>query len=563
MKRAGKALVFGDDTRSFLATVRALGRQGIEVHAAPFDFGAPALRSRYIARCHHLPYYLDGGGEWLDAMRRLLREEHYQLIIPCDERALLPLCLHREELSAMSALAIPGAKALDAFFDKVRTRALASELGVPVAGGRLLGEHEDAAGIIASLGLPIVLKQPMSYALPELYVRASTSIVHEAGALRAFLAARPDPAAPLLLEQLFEGAGVGVSVLSHEGEVLQAFEHHRAHELDGSSYYRKSMALDPDRLDAVRRLCAATSYTGVAMFEFKVKPDGRWILIEVNARPWGSLPLPVSLGVDFPYRLYQLLVHGQRSGHAAYPLEHYGRNLMLDFWQARVQAAALPAGARWAHWGRWLAGFHRVLLGREHQDACVLDDMAPGLKELHDLVGGRVAALRARLGQPVAAGSGLAARLASLEAASKAPIRILFVCQGNINRSSYAEHKARSLFGPRYEFSSAGMLPRNRRPSPAVAIAAAGQRGVDLAAHRSRHASAAILNDADLVIAFDQINLRALAARQGSAANAHLLGEAIGRGEIIDPEGHSEATFAKVYAEIDACLQALAAARQA
>jgi len=33
--RTRKALVLGDDTRSFLTIVRSLGRQGIEVHAAP------------------------------------------------------------------------------------------------------------------------------------------------------------------------------------------------------------------------------------------------------------------------------------------------------------------------------------------------------------------------------------------------------------------------------------------------------------------------------------------------------------------------------------------------
>ena len=72
MSGRAKVLVIGDDTRSFLSTVRSLGRQGIEVHAAPFDFRSPALASRYIRATHFLPYYLDGGLEWLDAMRRLL-----------------------------------------------------------------------------------------------------------------------------------------------------------------------------------------------------------------------------------------------------------------------------------------------------------------------------------------------------------------------------------------------------------------------------------------------------------------------------------------------------------
>ena len=50
------------------------------------------------------------------------------------------------------------------------------------------------------------------------------------------------------------------------------------------------------------------------MFEFRVdNGSGAWALLEVNARPWGSLPLPVALGADFPYRWYRLLVEGDRN----------------------------------------------------------------------------------------------------------------------------------------------------------------------------------------------------------------------------------------------------------
>lgn len=55
-----KVLVIGDDMRSFLATVRSLGRQGLQVHAAPYDMSSPALTSRYIQQVHPLPFYLDG-----------------------------------------------------------------------------------------------------------------------------------------------------------------------------------------------------------------------------------------------------------------------------------------------------------------------------------------------------------------------------------------------------------------------------------------------------------------------------------------------------------------------
>jgi len=568
MNGPDKVLVIGDDTRSFLSTVRSLGRQGVEVHVAPFDFRAPALASRYIRAVHFLPYYLDGGREWLDAIRVLLREQRFALVIPCDERGLLPLCLHRDELEALCPLAIPSPQALDIFFNKVKTRALAESVGVPVAAGRMLARGDTVDSIVADIGLPVVIKEPESYALPELYVRTSTRIIDERAALDAWLA-RHDHAAPILLEQMFPGFGLGVSVLCHEGKVLQAFEHHRAHEMNGSSYYRKSAPLDPARLAAVERMVAASSYTGLAMFEFKVNPaDGRWILIEVNARPWGSLPLPVSIGVDFPYRLYRLLARREPTPAVDYPAGRYCRNLVQDMWQARSGAARLVRQPHRfaAHCAGWLWSFHRVALGREHHDTLVLDDMGPGLRELRAIAGPRLQALLGRRRKGPVPAAQLPQRLAELAAGATRPVEVLFVCQGNINRSSYAELKSKQLFDAgRFHFGSAGMLPRNRRGSPAVAIAAAARHGVDMAAHRSRHASAALLEGADLVIAFDEINLNAIAARYPALKNRiFLLGESgadtAAGAQILDPEGKDEATFLSTYRRIDACLARLAQA---
>jgi predicted ATP-grasp superfamily ATP-dependent carboligase/protein-tyrosine-phosphatase len=561
MRAGDKVLVLGDDTRSFLATVRSLGRQGLEVHVAPFDFTAPSLRSRYIRARHLLPYYLDGGSAWLAAMTALLREQHYALVIPCDERTLLPLCQHREELGQYSVLAIPDPQALDVFFDKHRTRELARAEGVPVAGGRLLTMDDTADGLAAELGLPLVLKNPMSYTWPELYVRTSTRIVATRDELAAWLAEPEHRTRPVLAEQMFPGYGAGVSVLCSRGRVLQAFEHHRAHEVDGSSYYRKSAPLDPARLDAVRRMVAAIGYTGLAMFEFKIDgKSGKWILIEVNARPWGSLPLPVAVGVDFPALLYKLLVRGEESPAVGYRAGVYGRNLMLDLWQTRTTAGGLARtpGALARYLGGWLFGFHRILLGREHHDVAVWDDLKPGLAELGEF-------LRARFGRLAGrrrSATGLGERFRALREADK-PAQVVFVCQGNINRSSYAELRARQLFARSgLTFASAGMLPRNRRSSPGVAIAAAALRGVDMTAHRSRHAFADTLAGADLIVVFDRINQRAIAARYPElAGRVHLLGEAApgadGDPEIHDPEGRDAETFAATYERIDACLRGL------
>lgn len=42
------------------------------------------------------------------------------------------------------------------------------------------------------------------------------------------------------------------------------------------------------------------------MVEFRVAPDGKAYLMEVNARLWGSLQLAIDCGVDFPWLLFQI-----------------------------------------------------------------------------------------------------------------------------------------------------------------------------------------------------------------------------------------------------------------
>ena len=270
-ERPRKVLVIGDDTRSFLATVRSLAKRHIEVHAAPFDFRAPALKSRYVARICYLPYYLGDGTEWLAAVEELFRRERYDLVIPCDERALLPLHHHRDRLAKMCRLAIPNERAMAVFFDKYATRELARSLGIPVARGRLIARTDTVGSIIGEAGLPLAVKPLQSYAMGALHARGKVAIVNNEASLSRILPSVRD--GNHLFEAYLPGDGVGVSVLASRGKILQAFQHRRVHEWNGNGYYRVSAPLSPPLVEATGKIIAATDYTGVAMFEFKVNRE--------------------------------------------------------------------------------------------------------------------------------------------------------------------------------------------------------------------------------------------------------------------------------------------------
>jgi protein-tyrosine-phosphatase/predicted ATP-grasp superfamily ATP-dependent carboligase len=555
----GKVLVFGDDTRSFLAIARSLGRRGIIVHAAPVNFRSPALRSRYIRAIHDLPPWMGEGGEWLAALTRLLQHEHYDLVIPCNETMLLPLQRHRRTLSALARLAIPEDRAIAVLFDKHETRRLAQQVGVRVAAGRLLRADDTAEGIVEEFGSPIVVKPRRSYSLGSLAARGKVQVLGEKAELASLLHG-VDPS-ETLIEQYFGGQGVGVSVLASRGRVLQAFEHHRVREIAGASFYRYSASLTPDLAAACEAIVAALDYTGIAMFEFKINAGGAWILLEVNARPWGSMPLPVALGVDFPHRWYRLMVAGEETPAVTYRTGVYGRNLVPDLQVSLIEAAASRRGRAATTWFFICRGTEllRIFGGKEVHDVLVSDDPRPGLIELREIVQN----LRRRVanGLPGATGRRRQRARVLVGALCRNAARplIMFVCQGNICRSPFAAALLRArLADGRISIGSAGMMPQPGRLTPGFGLEAAAAHGVDLTAHRSAWLTRQLAEEASLLIAFDKTTRRAVLDRYPETRRRlMLLGDVAALGDIPDPIDGGIAKFRRVYGEIMAAITEL------
>ncbi len=386
-KPTGRVLVIGDDMRIFLTVVRALGRAGKTVDAFPYG-PSPALKSRYIARIHEAPVFdLDQQG-WRDRLIGLLRAEAFDIVIPCSDPAIACLDQNRS-LLARQRLAIPPASAMDLFYDKEATHTFCEGLGVAMAPWSRLRPADSAESLVASFGLPLVLKPRRTFFADKDQAREVVEIVDDMPSLTALLS-RIEDRARYLVEGFFPGEGVGVSVLADKGRVLQAFQHRRLREgKGGPSTFRISERLDPALRAATETMSAATGHTGVCMFEFRHNPDtGRWILIEINARFWGSMALPVSLGLDYPNRLYDLMVNGIATPEKPYAAGVLSRNLLLDGFNLLRRIPQL----RVATFGGWLSdagGFAlqplRWLSGRETSDSFVLDDLKPAFWEFTEI----------------------------------------------------------------------------------------------------------------------------------------------------------------------------------
>lgn len=96
---------------------------------------------------------------------------------------------------------------------------------------------------------------------------------------------------------------------------------------------------------------------------------------------------------------------------------------------------------------------------------------------------------------------------------------VFFICYGNICRSPFAEHYARSRAIPeeisRWRFGSAGVGAILGTSSPAPAVQAASRLGVDLRPHRATPVRDLLVRSDDLLVAMDRLVFGTLAVNLG------------------------------------------------
>jgi protein-tyrosine-phosphatase/predicted ATP-grasp superfamily ATP-dependent carboligase len=573
-----RVLVLDADQGSALAVVRSLGRRGLEVDVASATAAPIAAYSRHAAQVLRYPDPLQHEQGFVDWLATQLQRDPYAMVVPVTERSLVPL-VRLYHGPGRDRIAMAPAQALEQVLDKERTMALAASLGVAIPRSREVGSLADAHQAMAGLGWPVVVKPARSvgvragqrvqlsvaYAFDE---RSLDAAVHDA--LRY---------GSVLLQEYFRGDGVGVELIADRGVVRYAFQHRRLHEVPltgGGSSLRISEAVHPALLAASRQLMQALGWHGVAMVEFKLaRATGEFRLMEINGRFWGSLPLAVAAGADFPAMLHELMTTGAVAEHTPARPGVLCRQLARDVdWLEHVLRKAAPPGlVTLPPWQQVLRDTLQVFLPRHHFDIQSLRDPRPGLVDLRRLLSHqwkRSATLWQRrrfLARQCRAAQAHGVAVQQLGAARQ----VLFLCHGNINRSAVAQVYAQSRYGSRFTFKSAGFHEAEGRPADPEMVAQASRQGLDLSAWQSRSLSPALLAGVDLVYVMEQAHLeRLLASTPGLAGRVFLLGAAAagapGQAEIPDPYGRASAHYAQtllqVTRSVDAWMQRVGVAPQ-
>ena len=559
MTKHHRVLVLGEDTCSFLATIRSLGRLGLEVHVAWCPLDAPALQSRYVKQVHRIPPYCEETSDWIHAFQRVLRHQQFDLVLPITDSTILPFQLHRAEFEPLARFCLLPDDIYSICSDKAETYKLAVQEGVPLPRQRVVRSVEEALECAKDFGYPVVLKPKRSAVSQNPNVR---QVVRKARNERELLELAKQMTADqeVLAQENFIGGGVGVEVLCKDGQILTAFQHERIHEpiMGGGSSYRKSVPLHGGMYAGTSRLMNALRYTGVAMVEYKQNSTtGQWILIEINSRFWGSLPLSIAAGLDFPRYLYEMLLEGRTEFPREYRTGMFSRNWSKDmqWFLANLRAhRSNPAlsGPRPLRSVMLEAG--NILQLKERSDTLAFDDPRPAWADLTQYFGEKVFRVL-KLLKPYRRME--QRRLLRLYRSAKS---VMVLCYGNICRSPFAGTLLDRLATNKV-VTSAGTYLNAGRKSPDEAVEVANAFGIDLESHSSRVATVEAMRFIDLIIVFDRENWLAIrsmcpevmprVAYLGAAAPNEPL-------EVPDPFGHGIDEFHACYRRVQHLVERLA-----
>ncbi len=311
-----RILLLDGNENQAVACVRSLARAGHRVEVGAMEGWSKAGWSRFADAHFAYPSPADAPDEFIAALAR--RTAPGTLILPLTERATLPISAQRDALlDAGARLVLPSHQNLLRAFDKQETTAVAREIGLETPQTALLESREDALAAAPNFPFPAVLKPRASQEIdPQtgllratgapLYARDATEFVRAFDDLQRRCCA--------VIAQLWVGGqGGGYFALMNQGRLRAEFAHRRLRDVrptGSGSALRESAAIEAAMRDGAVALLENLGWHGVAMVEFRVRPGGAPVFLEVNGRFWNSLALAIYAGVDFPALLAEIAERG-------------------------------------------------------------------------------------------------------------------------------------------------------------------------------------------------------------------------------------------------------------
>lgn len=305
-------LVTDGEDRHSLAIIRSLGKQGLRITSIAHDKNAISFHSKYVTNKIVSPLSSDFE-DYGDFLLEEVRREKYDVLVTCTEPVINILSARQEEFRPYVKFVLPPMDSFRITKDKISTLKLAEEIGVPMPRTLYPKTVDEALKAAKEFDLPIVIKGSQGSGAANVRIVKDRSefeklFLEVVENLKSFQVKELP-----MIQEFIEGSGVGFSTIYSKGKRVAYFMHRRLLQYPshaGQCVIARQI-FDPELERLGTLLFDALNWHSVGMAEFRQDArDGKYKLMEINPRFWGSIDLPIRLGIDFADYYYRLALQG-------------------------------------------------------------------------------------------------------------------------------------------------------------------------------------------------------------------------------------------------------------
>ena len=303
------AIVLGADTPIGLTVIRELGSHGVAVHAVGRSQYAIGAASKWTTSFSVRP-----AGPLSAWLPDLIGETNAGALLAISEDDLVALAA-LDPIVAGCNILTPRAAPLGIVLDKTATLDRAKAIGIDMPDCWQPNAEDDFTAKAATLAYPRVLKwaDPPTI-LPPLAENGiaffKAEHVDNPAALLTALTRYDTLGVYPLVQSYCPGIGLGQMFHMKNGAATLSFQHRRIHEWPpegGVSTVCATVPLDQHSEQRAKSeaLLASIGWQGPAMVEYRFdQRTGKYWLMEINGRFWGSLPLARHAGAEFAWETF-------------------------------------------------------------------------------------------------------------------------------------------------------------------------------------------------------------------------------------------------------------------
>lgn len=325
-----KAIILGG-THGGLAIARSLHQHGIKFLVLTIDKRQSGLKSRYIKEWYVCPHPRDEEA-FIDNLLSYADAWQGALIMPTTDFFAGAVSRNKAKLGERYVVGVSDWNQAKIFLEKDETYLLADEVGVHHPYFFQPKSMEELEEQIPRMQMPVMIKPVHSHSFTEIF-HTKLFICETLDDLRANFQRALDANQEVVVSEIIPGSDYKtletVQVyIDSKGEIAATFCCIKLRQIPpmyGVIRVGRSMEPSEELIEAGLKLLKHIDYRGYASIEFKRDPrDNKLKLMEVNMRALQMGQLPIASGVDFPYMMFQDLIHDEQIHvHDYNPEMHY------------------------------------------------------------------------------------------------------------------------------------------------------------------------------------------------------------------------------------------------